>query len=213
MASVLGNGIYTFKEAARLTGLRRSRIREWFRRKPVFQGDYHPVDGDLAISFYDLVDVFVAGQLREHGVSMQTIRKVYARMESDLASRHPFCRRELMSDGRSVFLRNAGDDEPQIIEVITKQGVFSQFILPVLQTIDYDKVLLLAKRWRIADSVVLDPQICFGSPIIDLAGIPTSILARAYDANGKDAATVAQWYGVDESAVLAATEFESRFAA
>ncbi len=62
------------------------------RRTPLFQGDYRPVDGDLAISFYDLIDVFVAGQLLESmGCPVQTVRrKVYARMESDLGSRHPF---------------------------------------------------------------------------------------------------------------------------
>src|SRR5437868_1402762 len=98
MAHLLGHGIYTFSEAARLTGLRPSRIREWFRRRPVFQSDYDPIDGDFAISFLDLVDVFVAGQLREHGVSMQTVRKVYKRMADDLKEIHPFCRKELMTD-------------------------------------------------------------------------------------------------------------------
>ena len=122
MATLLGNGIYTFKDAARLTGLRHGRVREWFRRKPIFQGDYRPIDGDFAISFYDLVDVFVAGQLREHGVTMQTVRKVYCRMAEDLAATHPFCRKELMTDGKAVFFRNAGSDEPQFIEVLTRQG-------------------------------------------------------------------------------------------
>src|ERR1700737_1114204 len=99
MSVLLGHGIYTFKEAARLTGLYHSRVREWFRgrtsesgRNPVFVGDYEPVEGDFAISFYDLIDVYVAGQLRDHGVSLQTVRKVYSWMKDDLDTDHPFCR-------------------------------------------------------------------------------------------------------------------------
>lgn len=42
--------------------------------------------------FRDLIDAFVAGQLLEHGVSLQTVRKVDQRMEHDLRACHPFAR-------------------------------------------------------------------------------------------------------------------------
>src|SRR5690349_2020617 len=81
MPTMLGKGVYDYREAALLTGLKQGRVREWFRvrpvkarRPPVFRSDYEPVDGNYAISFLDLIDVFVAGQLREHGVSLQTLR-------------------------------------------------------------------------------------------------------------------------------------------
>jgi uncharacterized protein (DUF433 family) len=212
MTVLLGNGIYTFNEAARLTRLKTARVREWFRRKATFQTDYQPVDRDFAMSFYDLIDVFVVGRLREHGVSMPTVRHVYARMTEDLASPHPFCRAELMTQGKSVFVRNAGSDEARFNEIITKQSVYTKVLLPFLKTIDYDEITLLAKRWRIAESVIIDPQICFGSPIVDQVGIPTSILATAYEANDEDAAAVANWYGVDPKAVLVAVTFERRLA-
>src|SRR5437899_5115719 len=98
MTTPLGRGLYDFTEAATLTGLRISRIREWFRshpsrsgRRPLFISDYESVEGRYAISFHDLIDVFVAGQLREHKVSLQTVRKVYARMQVTLETEHPFC--------------------------------------------------------------------------------------------------------------------------
>jgi hypothetical protein len=71
--AMLGNGVYNLSEAARLTGLRPQRVREWFRGRaataasPVFPGDYRLVGGHLAISFQDLVEVFIAGQLRTDG--------------------------------------------------------------------------------------------------------------------------------------------------
>jgi len=180
----------------------------------MFTGDYEPIEGDFAVSFYDLVDVYVAGQLRDHGVSLQTLRKVYARMRDDLNTDHPFCRRELLSDGRIVFMRavDAAGKE-QLTEVLTRQGVFPKIILPFLKTIDYDSVRLLAARWHIADLVVVDPTICFGTPIVEATGIPTHILAAAYQANGQKADFVAQWYNVNPKDVVAAVKFESSLAA
>jgi uncharacterized protein (DUF433 family) len=219
--SVLGNGIYTFPEAARLTQLRPGRVREWFRgrssghdRSPVFSGDYPPVDGDCAISFYDLVDVFVAGQMREYGVSLQTLRRAYRAMQDTFGAKHPFCRQELLTDGKDVFARALdvrGCEE--IVEVLTRQKVFPRILLPFLKRIDYETATKLAARWRIADLIVVDPQMCFGQPIVEPAGIPTAILAAAYHANGRRADLVADWYDVHPNHVLAAAKFEGRIAA
>jgi uncharacterized protein (DUF433 family) len=220
MTAILNNGVYSFAEAASLTQLQRSRVREWFRirsnngRKAIFVGEYEPIGGNRAISFLDLIDVFVAGQLREHGVSLQTLRKVYARMSADLNTKHPFSRRELLSDGKKVFLRGLDEEgREELEEALTHQRVFPQFLLPFLKRIAYDEVTHLASRWRIAEAVVIDPAICFGKPVVEAVGIPTAILAAAYDANDKDAAAVADWYNVKQHQVMAAVQFEQKFAA
>jgi len=218
MMKALGHGIYTFSEAARLVGLRTQRVREWFRSRPslksVFQGDYEAVEGDIAISFHDLVDVFVAGQLREHGVPLQTLRKVYAKLQQAFDVHHAFCRKELLSDGKKVFytgLDSAGREE--IVEVLTRQRVFPNVIKPFLKSIDYAEATNLARRWRIDDAVVVDPEICFGKPVVESAGISTAILAAAYETNDRDAELVADWYNIHPDQVLAAVHFESRPAA
>jgi uncharacterized protein (DUF433 family) len=221
MAVVLGRGIYSFSEAATLTGLKPSRVREWFRgksgevaRRPVFSSDYEPVNGEFAVSFLDLIDVYVAGRLRDHGASLQTLRRVYGRMKELLNTEHPFCKRELLSDGKTVFLRavdEAGREE--IVEALTSRGVFPQIIKPFLKKIDYEQVTALAERWHIADQVVVDPALCFGKPVVEGVGIKTAILAAAYQANGKKAEAVADWYGIHPCHVLAAVTFEKSLAA
>jgi uncharacterized protein (DUF433 family) len=221
VTAVLGKGVYSFSEAARLTQLRPKRVREWFRgrsatksRNPVFKSDFEPVAGEFAISFLDLVDVYVAGQLREHGVSLQTIRRVYDRLADELKTEHPFCRKELLSDGKVVLTRGldaAGKEE--VTEVLTKQRVFPSIILPFLQRIDYDRVSILAQRWRIAPGVVLDPALCFGTPIVEDSSFPTAILASAFYANGSNADRVAVWYNLSATQVMAAVRFEKSLAA
>lgn len=161
-----------------------------------------------------LIDVFVAGQLREHGVSLQTVRHVYSRLQGELNTRHPFCRNELLSDGKIVFMRgmdNKGQEE--LKEVLTRQQVFPSIILPFLRRIDYGQVTKQAERWHIAEQVVIDPSICFGKPIVEAISIPTAILASAYRANDEDEELVGEWYNIHPKYVLAAVAFEDNMAA
>lgn len=219
MSIILGRGVYSIPEAATLTHLRPQRVREWFAgqggpRGGVFRSDYQAVQGDRAISFLDLVELFVAGQLRDHGVSLQALRKVYKTLERDFGTRHPFCRREVLTDGKKVLV--LGLDErgaEEMVEVLSRQKVFVEILLPFLKRIDYDSATHLAKKWFVTDHVVLDPSICLGKPVVEKAGIATAILAASFQANGADAGVVADWYRVQQSHVLAAVEFERSLAA
>ncbi len=218
---ILGHGVYSLPEAARLTRLKPQRVREWFQgrpnertRKPVFWGDYQSVGGDRAISFHDLIELFVAGQLRERGVSLQSLRKVHKKLQEDLGTRHPFCRHEVMTKSGQVFtfgLDKQGRQE--MIEVLTRQRVFPEILLPFLQRLDYDEATAMARRWCIANLVVIDPAICLGKPIIEGVGITTAILAASYEANDHNAELVADWFRVHSKHVIAAVEFEGSFAA
>lgn len=219
-SAMLGNGIYSVGEAARLTGLRPQRVREWFRGRisaaapPVFPGDYRPVAGHLAISFHDLVEVLIAGQLRDHGVSLQFIRRVHARLRERWQTDHPFCRVEIRTDGKRIFSCHLDEDgRGDVVDVRTGQMVFDTVLTPFLKKLDYDEATRLARRWAIAPLVVLDPAVGFGKPVAEKFGVSTRVLAAAFEANGRDAATVAAIFGVDEPHVRAAVAFEARLAA
>lgn len=214
--AILGRGVYGLFEAATLTQLRPTRVREWFcgrsakeSRTRVFTSDYQSLSEEHAISFLDLIELFVAGQLREHGVSLQSLRKVRAQLKKDLRTKHPFCRREVLSDGKRVFVLGLDlEGRREMIDVLNRQRVFAEILLPFLKKIDYDAVSKLARKWSIADGVVIDPQRCLGKPVIDEIGIKTAILNNAFKANGNNAELVADWYGVLPSHVMAAVNFE-----
>ncbi len=218
---ILGHGVYSLPDAAKLTRLKPQRVREWFTgrrgtraRASVFQSDYPALGGDRAISFHDLIELFIAGQLRDHGVSLQNMRKVYERLQADLGTRHPFCRREIMTRDGQVFLFGLDPrGREEMIEVLTRQRVFPDILLPFLERMDYDEATEMAKRWCIADLVVIDPTICLGKPIIKGVGISTAVLAASYEANGHDAELVADWFRVHSKHVFAAVEFERNLAA
>lgn len=219
--TMIGLGIYDFREAARLTRLNPVRVRRWFApppseadRKPILKPDYPPVHGDYAISFLDMIDVFVFGQLRTGGVSLPTLRKVYHRLQQNLGQKHPFAHARLATDGKEVFLRAVDDTgREELIEVLTRQRVFPEIIAPFLKQLDYDQVSRLARLWRIADGVVLNPVIALGKPVVAGVNVKTEVLSAAYYANHQDEEAVARWYNVSPADVLTAVRFEANLAA
>jgi uncharacterized protein (DUF433 family) len=86
-------------------------------------------------------------------------------------------------------------------------------VIPFLKKPDYDEATRLARRWAIAPLVVLDPAVGFGKPVAEKFGVSTRVLAAAFEANGRDATTVAAILGVDEPHIRAAVAFEARLAA
>ncbi len=217
VTTLLGHGVYSFSEVQRLTGVSSRRIRYWFlgdsrRKGPVEPRDYSAVlPDDSILSFLDLVDAMVVGKLREAGVSLQYLRKVYGALRSELGCSHPFSLSQdvLLTDGRQVFVHFADEfGEQQLREVLTRQNAFPEVLLDYMRRIDYDPMSALAERWNIANGIVVDPTRCFGKPIIDGAGVGTAVLAAAFDANAGDQDLVADWYGVAPEDVQLAVEFE-----
>lgn len=220
MKTLLGNGVYTISEAARLTRLQDSRVREWFRSRPgrtsgpLFKSDYESASEQKIISFFDLIEVFIAGQLRQAGVSMPTVRQAHKNLQALFTVGHPFCHQEICLHGKTVLTRGLDKHgEEEIRDALNSQKIFPEIIKPFLKSLDYHNMSQLAERWHIAEAVVINPAICFGQPIAERAGVPTRILSRSYFANGKDAGFVAQWFGVTTDDVNASVAFESSLAA
>jgi uncharacterized protein (DUF433 family) len=131
-------------------------------------------------------------------------------MQTDLKTKHPFCRKELLTEGNRVFLRGLdAKGLEELTEVLSRRKVYPHTLLPFLHQLDYDEATALARRWRIAELVVVDPAIGFGKPVVEPVGIATAVLAAAYDANDRDAELVGDWYNVHPDYVLAAVQFES----
>jgi uncharacterized protein (DUF433 family) len=215
----LGNGVYSLPEAARLVGMTPQRLRTWFagrkgRQDAFFQPDYEPRDGQLAISFRDMIDAFVAVQFRDRRwgasrPSLERLRRIYRNAQELLGTKHAFCHQEFHTDGRTLFMKLAdAEGHSKLVDLFDRQLMLDKVILPFLKKLDYDPEVQLAYRWNIADGVVLDPQINFGKPVVRASGISTRVLAGAYEANNRNADIVANWWDVSAEDVLAAVQFE-----
>jgi uncharacterized protein (DUF433 family) len=215
----IGFGVYSIAEAARLTKLNPARLRAWFvgrkgqfAQEPLLEPDYARVGGDMAISFLDMVDAYVASQYRSlpEPLSLETLRRAYRNLSQRINGKHGFSHRALLTDGKSIFLKEAQDERDReiLIDLQNNQYAMPAVLLPFLRSLEFDKNSNLASRWNIAEGVVVDPALNFGKPIVAVSGISTRVLAGAWRANDRDTEKVAMWYDVQPAEVEAAVAFE-----
>lgn len=211
----LGHGVYTLAEVARYTQVPAGTIRYWFKGKPaaagsrsIFQSDYNPVDTDFALSFYDLLDALLAGQLRDFGVPARVIRKSHTALRKLLDTPHPFCHNAIFTDGRRIFHSFIDDlGEDVLAEVVSRQQFFPR-IRQVLSGVRYDPYTQLADVWHIDKGVLINPRVSFGKPVIEHTAVTTYVVANQYYANSMDAALVASLFCLKQQDVLNAVSFE-----
>lgn len=214
--SAIGHGIYGIPEASRYTRVHTATIRSWFRasgkRQRLFESEYPVVCGRHAISFHDLIDVWVVGALRDAGVSMQRIRQAHRVLENELATKHPFAHLKLFTDGKTI-LASAAEymDDDELREIISRQQWFPRSMLPRLKEIEYGSDSL-ANRWMLFPNVVIDPTISLGKPVVNGTSTSSFVIARQVQANHNDLELVAGLYGISKQQAEAAVQFERQFA-
>lgn len=231
MHEMIGTGIYPLPQAARLVGQEPRYVRRWLRgyswkykdgrsrSGPLwhtqFEGEQTP-SGEV-IGFRDLLELRMVAQFVKHGVHLKVIRATIDAATQHFGSAYPLSNRRFLTDGRKIFL-DAVDEATgatKLIDVVGRQFVFSEVIKPSLYAgIEYDNGF--ATRWfpvSRSRTIVLDPQIQFGTPTLTDVGIPTDTIHDAWRAEGKDRNRVAKLYDITPAMVSAAVSFEQRLLA
>lgn len=217
---LVGVGIYSVPDAARLTGVSTHRIRRWLqgysyqrdgkvrRQPPVWRPELGTVEGDLCLSFQDLMEVRVVNELRNRGIAWKWIRKVGEVAARDFGTSHPFCTHRFATQGKTIVMHVLQDACDLRLLDLARGQLLLHIIEPYLCDLEFDRETAL-RWWPLGKDheIVIDPARGFGKPILSSHGIPTRVLARSYDAEGSYA-TVAEWFEVDESSVQEAVRFE-----
>lgn len=179
---ILGQGIYSPNQAARLVGSSVAEVLRWTRgsesRAPLWSAYYSRIENSTALNFLDLIELRVVKRLRSAGLSLQSIR--YAR---DLATDkfgidRPLASEKFQTDGLEVFME-ASEKSEELWSLSKKrpgQKVFSSVIEQSLKDLEFDEGL--ASRWRPSKTpaVVIDPARQFGAPVLDEYSISTFVL-------------------------------------
>lgn len=227
---LVGTGIYTLAQAARLARADRRAVRRWMLGYGRKDGDvrrFSPplwraqlADADLnepSIGFQDLLELRLVNAFVQHGVSLTVIRATVDSAREEFGTAYPLTAKRFRTDGKKIFLEAvARTGEEKMIDMAKRQFVFSDVIKPSLYAgIEYDDGS--ARRWypmgTDQKTVVLDPAKQFGTPIIKGAGIPTDTLYAAYLAEKRDSRMVGRIFDVSPRVVEAAVRFEQAFGA
>ena len=205
-------------EASRYAGVHPSTARAWFHRKntngaPLLESEYAQSEFP-GLSFMNLIELLVVGQLRKRGIPLREISDARRIMTDKFKIRHAFCHKELYIHGKKVFIRVAEEKEmahTTLYQVVTRQGFFEEAMRPHLEHITYDDASRLARRWMIRPGILIDPAVRFGVPVMAGTRIDTEVLARQYYAEDQNAGLVAELYDIKPEHVLRAVEFYEDF--
>lgn len=222
--SLVGLGLYTPAEAARLIKVPAAKLTRWMKGHgsgnrtyaPLWHGQVDLHDGKLYLGFLDLVQSRMASAFIAAGLSPQKVRRALVLARELIEHDHPFATSRFRTDGRTLLLEALSDDDDdrQLVDLFKRgQYVMHKVIEPSLKGIDFDTDI--AARWwpkgRSSD-IVLDPARQFGQPIVESVGVPTSILKAAVDAEGS-ISRAAHIFRVSPGVVQRAVDFERSLAA
>jgi uncharacterized protein (DUF433 family) len=154
-----------------------------------------------ALSFVNLVEAHVLDALRNrHRVSLQKVRLALGYLSTNLPSDHPLADNQFATDGLDLFVEKYGE----LINVSRDgQLAMKEVLAAYLSRIERNavghaiKLFPFTRNTRLGleqpKTVVINPKVSFGRPILAGTSIPTAVIADRYKA-GDAIAVLAEDY-------------------
>ena len=163
-------------------------------------GGPHPIE---TISFLDLVSLETVRRFRDHGTSLQKVRKVLGALRSaEPEIARPLAHRSFFTDGVNVWVDMLGRTE-ELVGRNLRQMAFRDAVRTFAYEIRF--VNDIAAAWDISPWVGIDPAVCFGAPVVRGTRIPVkTIVTNLADATEEE---VADWYELSVNQVKGVAEF------
>jgi hypothetical protein len=215
---LIGVGLYTPAEAARLLRIPAGKISRWLRGHSIGGRRYQPLwtpqikleGDDLYLGFRDLMEMRTAHAFMERGVSAVMVRRAIIEARNFVDDERPLSTQAFMTDGQTIFIEIANEaGDPKLIDLFKRQYTFKNIIERSLQGVEFEGAV--PARWWPAsrsEKIVLDPERSFGQPIDVDSGAATASLAAAARAEGSEERAARLWQ-VPVGTVKRAVRFET----
>lgn len=162
---------------------------------------------DRAFSFVDLVSLGVAGELWHRRVAEVDMRHGVKYLRGTTGYARPLAHRDVvdtLATSGNAFIAELQGGWFDLGR--GGQGAFKEIVRIYLKKIEFDD-LGVARSWRPAPHVVLDPRIQAGTPCIEGTRIPTETVAAMAEVDSPE--LVAEDLDLSVEEVLAAAGFEA----
>jgi uncharacterized protein (DUF433 family) len=192
-------------EAAQYLGLPAATVRSWVKGRGYetqsgrreFRPVVIPADPEGTLSFRNLVEIQILRALRvTHGVKLETIRKAIEFMRRTLGMEHPLASAKMLTGGKELFVN--------FLEVLIRaddgQVMLKRVVDEHLERVEWkgeEPVRLYpfaARGKRSERTVVLDPHVRWGKPVLVGTAIPVHDIAERAEA-GESISSIARDYG------------------
>ena len=201
--SLVGIGLYTPSEAARLIDVPAPKLIRWLKGHDAGGQHYEALwdpeidlgDDKIYLSFRDLLEARVASAFINKGLSPQKVRLAIT-IARDVVGERPLSTSWLKTDGRAVFLKVVRETgcEPDLMNLFSRQYAFDAVVDQSLRDVEF-KGPVPNVWWPLGrrSGILLDPQRSFGQPIERETSIPAEALANAVRAEGSVKAAARAW--------------------
>ncbi len=213
---------YTFVAASKYLDIPLATLRSWIfgRHYPTKSGEkffrplfQRPDRNKHLLSFNNLVEAHTLNAIRkEHHIDLQKVRLTLSFVQREFDLKHPLVEQRFETDGIDLFIHHYG----QLINVSQDGQLAMKNVLEeYLKRVERDPSgraarlypFLRAEGHRENKSVVIDPYISFGNPVIAGTGIPTSIIAGRFNA-GESVTELSKDYGRETFEIEEAIRYE-----
>lgn len=189
---------YPFVEAAHYLNIPLSTLRAWSLGQGYRAGGetrrFLPIirlDGNQrrAMSFLNLVEAHVLAAIRrQHHVSLPKVRQALGYVSKGLNSPRPLAQADFQTNGVELFVEKLGS----LVNVNREgQTEMAELMRDHLKRIERNtqgvpvRLFLFTRKDEIRDqpsSVVVDPKVAFGRPVLAGRAVPTAVLADRFKA-------------------------------
>lgn len=174
-------------------------------------------------SFLDMVEVYMAAKLLEL-VEVRALREQLRRVAEIIGvDGHPLAQLKVLENATILVPRRTDDskkarvlyfDDSETVTDLSSGGnqlALYDVVRAHATNVDFDAHGIASKLWPFGQqmSVVIDPRVAFGSPILDGTRVRTSEIAALVEAEQGDLKFVAKLYGLSTKEVQAAVDFET----
>ena len=202
----VGSGVYDAVEVSHLLAEPAERVLRWAAPDRHGRPAIVPLSLGRAFSFLDLVSLAVASELWRRRVSEPDLRHGVAYLQRLTGQGQPLAHRdtiERLATAGAAWLANLDGEWYDIGK--GGQGPFEEVVRLYLERIAFDE-LNVARLWRPAPMVVLDPRIQAGKPCLEGTRVPTETIAAMVETDSHQA--VADELDLTVEQVEAAVDFE-----
>jgi uncharacterized protein (DUF433 family) len=214
---LLETGIFTVADAARLIRSSEQKIRGWIagyprRGAPILKNELGVLDGKLAFSFINLMEMRFLAFFAAEGIHLNSLRFMAQEAQKLLRRPHPFATDTVFkTDGKKIYaqiMERSGDTK--LYNLYARNFEMEPIVERTLKKeIVYDPKGV-ALHWRplpdTAPNIIVHPKRAFGQPTLKDSGVPVRALLGALE-SGETVKSVARWFDVPEQHVREAEKF------
>lgn len=181
----LGKGIFLVSDIAKIAELPSTKVNRWlteFWNKKFGEnyGSYSFGSSfERAVNFSTLIEFIAFAQLRENGISAQTIQKFHAHLSQTLNTKYPFAETKLLTDKKDLWYGKHNE----LVKWDNKEQLSLKAILePLLLKIEFDSASIATRYFPLGKDheIVIDPQFQFGEPTIAGTSIKAETIYQLY---------------------------------